>query len=88
MRTETSIQENGETARCMVRMIEAASCRSEGIDYGFTSYTYLPTGNGIYTCADGDKYEGDWANDKRHGKGIMLYLSDEGNTKEKYEGEW
>lgn len=26
--------------------------------------------------------------DKRHGQGIMLYLSEDGATKEKYEGEW
>lgn len=45
-------------------------------------------GHGVYTCADGDRYEGGWANDKRHGQGVMVYLSEDGATKEKYEGEW
>lgn len=45
-------------------------------------------GNGVYTCADGDTYEGEWANDKRHGKGVMVYTAEDGSTKEKYEGEW
>lgn len=45
-------------------------------------------GHGVYTCADGDTYTGGWANDKRHGQGVMVYLSDDGVQKEKYEGEW
>lgn len=48
----------------------------------------LSPGHGVYTCADGDRYEGGWANDKRHGQGVMVYLSEDGATKEKYEGEW
>ena len=46
------------------------------------------TGHGVYICADGDKFEGEWQNDKRHGKGIMLYVDEQGATKEKYEGDW
>lgn len=49
---------------------------------------HISTGHGVYTCADGDRYEGGWANDKRHGQGVMVYLSEDGATKEKYEGEW
>ena len=36
----------------------------------------------IYYFSDGDKYEGEWKNDKREGYGI--YYSD----RDKYEGEW
>ena len=38
---------------------------------------------GIYTDSDGGKYEGEWFEGKRHGKGTMTYESGD-----KYEGEW
>lgn len=42
---------------------------------------------------DGDRYEGEWRNDERHGKGSMVYASAvdrDGSRKveEKYEGDW
>lgn len=41
--------------------------------------------------SDGDRYEGEWRSDERHGKGAMLYASEEqGDRKivEKYDGDW
>lgn len=40
---------------------------------------------GTYTYADGDKYEGEWKDDKRHGKGTVTYRDQDGNVVEKYE---
>ena len=34
------------------------------------------------------RYDGEWRNDERHGRGVMIYHCDEDNTFEKYEGEW
>lgn len=42
----------------------------------------------MYHCGDGDRYEGEWQNDKRHGKGKMTYAGDDGTMKEQYEGDW
>ena len=44
---------------------------------------YLKEGKGIYYWNDGDRYEGDWKNDKEEGKGIYYFKS--GN---RYEGDW
>jgi hypothetical protein len=33
----------------------------------------LPHGSGIYTWADGRRYDGEWSNGKQHGKGSMTY---------------
>lgn len=38
--------------------------------------------------SDGDKYDGDWRNDERHGHGVMTYCGDNNSIQEKYEGEW
>lgn len=48
----------------------------------------------FFIFSDGDRYEGEWRNDERHGKGLMIYAaaSDEaGNgrhVEEKYDGDW
>ena len=34
------------------------------------------------------RYDGEWRNDERHGRGVMIYHCDDDNTFEKYEGEW
>ena len=44
-------------------------------------------GNGIYTYPDGSKYEGDWEDNKKHGKGIYYY-NNELWKGDKYEGDW
>eukprot|EP00968_Pinguiococcus_pyrenoidosus_P004872 scaffold317_cov260-Pinguiococcus_pyrenoidosus.AAC.5 len=31
---------------------------------------------------------GEWADDKRHGRGIMVYVNSEGEVAEKYDGDW
>ena len=41
------------------------------------------TGRGIYTWADGDRYEGGFINDRRTGRGIYIW----GNGNQ-YEGDW
>ena len=38
--------------------------------------------------SDGDKFDGEWRNDERHGKGAMIYCNGENGVQEKYEGEW
>lgn len=38
--------------------------------------------------ASGDQYEGDWKDDRRHGKGTVTYAAVEGGAAEKYEGDW
>ena len=45
-------------------------------------------GQGTYVYSDGDKYEGQWKDDKRHGKGTVTYRGQDGNVVEKYEGDW
>ena len=35
------------------------------------------------TYANGDKYEGDFVDDKKHGKGVYVYANGD-----KYEGDW
>lgn len=40
-------------------------------------------GQGIYTWADGRKYEGEYINDKKHGFGIYTYP--DGRS---YKGQW
>ena len=42
-------------------------------------------GPGTYAYADGDKYEGEWKDDKRHGKGTVTYRGQDGSIVEKYE---
>ena len=37
----------------------------------------------MYTYADGGRFEGEWIDDKVHGRGVSVYAS--GN---RYEGEW
>lgn len=41
-----------------------------------------------YTYVNGDRYEGEWKDDRRHGQGIVVYMSPEGEVVEKYEGQW
>jgi hypothetical protein len=48
----------------------------------------MRAGQGVYVCHDGDRFDGEWQNDKRHGKGMMTYVAEDGQTKEKYEGDW
>ena len=38
---------------------------------------------GLCVYANNDKYEGEWRDDQKCGKGIMTY-----SNKEKYEGQW
>jgi len=38
--------------------------------------------------ADGDKYDGEWKDDRRHGKGSVIYRGADGAVVEKYEGDW
>ncbi len=38
----------------------------------------------MYIYVNGNKYEGEWANDKKHGKGAYVYFT----TGEKYDGYW
>jgi hypothetical protein len=45
-------------------------------------------GQGTYVYSDGDKYEGQWKDDKRHVKGTVTYRGQDGNVVEKYEGDW
>jgi hypothetical protein len=45
-------------------------------------------GHGTYYYADGDKYEGEWKEDKRHGKGVVTYAGQNGTISEKYDGDW
>ena len=40
-------------------------------------------GKGIYTFADGAKYDGEWKDDKQHGKGLYTFASGD-----KYDGEY
>ena len=47
---------------------------SEGLKHGHGKYYYL----------NGNTYEGDWQNDKKHGKGRYVYYS----TDEYYDGDW
>ena len=42
------------------------------------------TGKGVMNWSNGDKYDGHWKNNKRDGKGIMIYHA----TNEKYDGYW
>ena len=34
-------------------------------------------GKGVYTYHNGDQYDGEWREDKRHGKGTVTYAADE-----------
>ena len=43
-------------------------------------------GKGTYFYSNGDKYEGEWREDKRHGKGMVTYSGPDGAISEKYEG--
>lgn len=43
-------------------------------------------GEGIYCYAEGDRYEGSFVDDQRHGKGIMSYAGENGSIFERYEG--
>eukprot|EP01043_Picozoa_sp_COSAG02_P026052 COSAG02_NODE_1489_length_12365_cov_22.798793_5_plen_1063_part_00 len=45
-------------------------------------------GKGVYTYHNGDVYDGEWREDKPHGKGVVTYApADDGST-EKYVGDW
>jgi hypothetical protein len=52
----------------------------------------LRDGEGVYTSADGHRYEGSWKNDKRHGPGTQTFSSKGKDGKPgwsgTYEGEW
>ena len=41
-------------------------------------------GYGIYTYANGDRYEGEWSDHVRHGQGVYIYHG----TEAKYKGMW
>lgn len=41
-------------------------------------------GNGTYYYSNGNKYDGQWMNDRKEGRGVYTYLL----TGEKYNGEW
>lgn len=43
----------------------------------------LVQGSGIFYYKNGDKYEGQWDEDKRHGRGRMVYASGD-----MYDGMW
>ena len=43
----------------------------------------LKNGKGIMNFQNGDKYDGDWEQDKMHGKGIMDYFNGD-----RYFGQW
>ena len=43
---------------------------------------------GTYTFADGDKYVGEWRDDKNHGQGTYYYLADDKFKGDKYVGEF
>ena len=43
---------------------------------------------GTYHYSNGDRYEGEWRDDKRHGKGVVTYAGPNGTVQEKYEGDW
>lgn len=38
---------------------------------------------GVYEYANGDKYDGHWLKNKRHGQGVMTYAN-----QDKYDGDW
>ena len=42
------------------------------------------SGEGEYTYANGDQYTGNWINNKKEGRGVMIYKQ----NGEKYEGQW
>lgn len=46
-----------------------------------------PAGKGTVIYKNGDKYEGDWASDTRHGLGTLWIFRD-GKYKVRYNGEW
>lgn len=48
---------------------------------------YTLTGKGTVIYKNGDKYEGDWASDVRHGLGT-LWIYKDGKYKVRYNGEW
>lgn len=54
--------------------------------YRFTEGTSLPsdfTGRAPFTYGNGDTYDGDWVNDRPHGKGTSMWVNGT-----KYEGDW
>ena len=42
------------------------------------------SGRGKYTYPNGDTYDGDWVNNKKHGVGTYLYST----SQVKYQGTW
>ena len=42
------------------------------------------SGHGVYEWATGDRYEGNWKDNARHGYGIMTWVS----LNQQYEGLW
>jgi hypothetical protein len=45
-------------------------------------------GKGVFTWSDGSKYEGDWKDGKRHGKGIHGIHGYTWSDGSKFEGDW
>lgn len=41
-----------------------------------------------HLLASSPQYEGEWKDDKRHGKGTVTYRGQDGSIVEKYEGDW
>ncbi|KAL7450227.1 hypothetical protein ACHAWC_002182, partial [Mediolabrus comicus] len=57
---------------------------SDGDSYlGKVDDNGLKSGHGIFVCANGDFYNGDWLEGKRHGRGKLTWAN--GNV---YEGDW
>lgn len=44
----------------------------------------MKEGNGVYYYTNGNKYEGGWKNDLKHGHGVYYNFV----NGEKYEGQW
>jgi hypothetical protein len=40
-------------------------------------------GKGTYVFPNGNRFEGEWSNDVKHGYGVLTYVNGE-----RYEGEW
>ena len=72
------VQQPAPTSQQAVTLIEAG----KSFYYGQV-VNGKKQGQGIYTLADGTKYEGEWQDNKKHGSG-MLTLPDG----EKYVGQW
>ena len=55
--------------------------------YKYCNKVELKHGKNTFNYPNGDKYEGDWLDNKRHGRGIF-YLANEPFKGDKYDGDW